>query len=106
MAEWGDWQARESVRRALYFSRAAVPHGSANESKGLVHHLGLYAYRRAALQRFVSLPEATLEKVEKLEQLRALAAGMTIAVKLVDTEPFGVDTPADLEKARQVLAQG
>ncbi|MCX8500566.1 MAG: 3-deoxy-manno-octulosonate cytidylyltransferase [Alphaproteobacteria bacterium] len=99
LAEWGDWGGHEFTRRALYFSRAAVPSGSA----GVVHHLGLYAYRRAALERFVSLPEAALERVERLEQLRALAAGMTIAVRLVDTEPFGVDTPADLEKARMVL---
>ncbi|MDI9409132.1 MAG: 3-deoxy-manno-octulosonate cytidylyltransferase [Candidatus Pacebacteria bacterium] len=99
LAQWGEWGEREQVRRALYFSRSALPHGSA----GVVHHLGLYAYRRAALKRFVSLPEAALEKVEKLEQLRALAAGMTIAVKLVETEPFGVDTPADLDKARAVL---
>ena len=105
LADWGAWQSGSAVRRALYFSRAAIPYCAAAEPAGVVHHLGLYAYRRAALAQFVSLPEAALERVEKLEQLRALAAGMTIAVRLVDTEPFGVDTPADLEKARRVIGE-
>jgi 3-deoxy-manno-octulosonate cytidylyltransferase (CMP-KDO synthetase) len=86
--------------RALYFSRAAVPTGDGP----LLHHIGLYAFRRAALGQFVSLPESPLEQREKLEQLRALAAGMRIDVRLVDTVPDGVDTPADLEKARSRLA--
>jgi 3-deoxy-manno-octulosonate cytidylyltransferase (CMP-KDO synthetase) len=92
----GNWR----VARALYFSRATVPTG-----KGPVyHHIGLYAYRRTALERFVKLPPAELESRERLEQLRALEAGMRIAVALVDTVPLGVDTPADLERARQLLA--
>lgn len=90
----------ESRLRGLYFTRATAPHG-----KGpLYHHIGLYAYRRAALERFVSLGPSTLEKRESLEQLRALEAGMRIDAEIVDTVPLGVDTPADLEKARRILA--
>lgn len=87
------------VSRALTFSRATIPYGDGP----LYHHIGLYAYRRAALARFVSLPPSPLEQREKLEQLRALEAGMRIDAVLVDTVPLGVDTPADLEKARQML---
>jgi 3-deoxy-manno-octulosonate cytidylyltransferase (CMP-KDO synthetase) len=89
------------IGRALYFSRAAIPTGDGP----LLHHIGLYAFRRDALAQFVALPESPLEQREKLEQLRALAAGMRIDVALVDTVPDGVDTPADLEKARARLAQ-
>lgn len=89
-----------SAGRALYFSRATVPTGDGP----LFHHIGLYAYRRDALSRFVALPASPLEKREKLEQLRALEAGMRIEVALVDTVPLGVDTPADLERARALLA--
>ncbi len=86
--------------RALYFTRATAPYG-----KGpLFHHIGLYAYRRVALERFVSLPQSPLEKRESLEQLRALEAGMRIDVEVVRSIPLGVDTPADLEKARRLLA--
>jgi 3-deoxy-manno-octulosonate cytidylyltransferase (CMP-KDO synthetase) len=87
--------------RALYFTRARSPHGEGPR----YHHIGLYAYRRAALERFVSLPPSPLERQEKLEQLRALEAGMRIDVTLVDTVPRGVDTPADLETARQILSK-
>ena len=86
--------------RALYFTRAAAPWGEGP----LLHHIGLYAYRRAALQSFVALPPSPLEKREKLEQLRALEAGMRIDVELVATVPLGVDTPRDLERARAMLA--
>ena len=86
--------------RALYFTRATAPHGDGPR----YHHIGLYAYRRAALERFVSLPPSPLERQEKLEQLRALEAGMRIDITIVDTVPRGVDTPADLEATRQVLA--
>lgn len=86
--------------RALYFTRATAPYGDGPR----YHHIGLYAYRRAALDRFVSLPPSPLERQEKLEQLRALEAGMRIDVTIVDTVPRGVDTPADLETARQMLA--
>lgn len=89
------------IARALYFSRATVP---ANEGPHY-HHIGIYAYRRAALERFVALPPGLLERREKLEQLRALEAGMRIDVALVDTLPLGVDTPAELERARAILAQ-
>ncbi|MEQ8268490.1 MAG: 3-deoxy-manno-octulosonate cytidylyltransferase [Parvibaculum sp.] len=89
------------LARALYFTRATAPWGEGP----LYHHIGLYGYRREALARFVSLPPSPLEMREKLEQLRALEAGMTIEVALVDTVPLGVDTPADLEKARAVLSR-
>lgn len=85
--------------RALYFSRATVPTGDGE----LYHHIGLYAYRRDALTRFVGLPVSGLEQRERLEQLRALEDGMRIEVALVDTVPLGVDTPADLERARALL---
>jgi 3-deoxy-manno-octulosonate cytidylyltransferase (CMP-KDO synthetase) len=87
--------------RALYFSRATAPWGDGPR----YHHVGLYAYRRKALQRFVALPPSPLELQEKLEQLRALEAGMRIDVTIVDTVPRGVDTPADLETTRQILAK-
>jgi 3-deoxy-manno-octulosonate cytidylyltransferase (CMP-KDO synthetase) len=86
--------------RALYFTRATAPAGDGPR----YHHIGLYAYRRAALERFVTLPPSPLEQQEKLEQLRALEAGMRIDVMIVDTVPRGVDTPADLETARRLLA--
>ena len=87
--------------RALYFTRATAPAGEGP----LYHHIGLYAYRRAALARFVALPPSPLEQREKLEQLRALEAGMRIDVAMVDTVPLGVDTPEDLAKAREILAR-
>lgn len=87
--------------RALYFTRATAPYGEGP----LFHHIGLYAYRRSALERFVALPPSPLESREKLEQLRALEAGMRIDVAIVDTVPLGVDTPEDLEKARAMLAR-
>jgi 3-deoxy-manno-octulosonate cytidylyltransferase (CMP-KDO synthetase) len=85
--------------RALYFTRATAPWGDGP----LYHHSGIYAYRRSALERFVKLPPSTLEKREKLEQLRAIEAGMRIDVTIIDDVPFGVDTPADLERARAML---
>ena len=88
------------VAPALYFSRSPVPWGDGP----LWHHLGVYAYRRAALDRFVALPESPLEIRESLEQLRLLEAGLRIAVARVDAAPFGVDTPADLERARRIFA--
>ena len=87
--------------RALYFTRAQAPSGDGP----LYHHIGLYAYRREALARFVALPPAPLEQREKLEQLRALEAGMRIDVAIVDSVPLGVDTPGDLERARHMLAR-
>jgi 3-deoxy-manno-octulosonate cytidylyltransferase (CMP-KDO synthetase) len=85
--------------RALYFTRATAPSGPGP----LYHHIGLYAYRRAALERFVRLPPSPLEQREKLEQLRALEAGMRIDVTVVDSVPLGVDTPEELEMARAML---
>jgi 3-deoxy-manno-octulosonate cytidylyltransferase (CMP-KDO synthetase) len=86
--------------RALYFTRATAPHGEGP----LYHHIGLYAYRRPALERFVALPPSPLEKREKLEQLRALEAGMRIDVAIVGSAPLGVDTPEDLARARAMLS--
>ncbi len=85
--------------RALYFTRATAPAGDGP----LYHHIGIYAYRRASLARFVALPPSPLEVRERLEQLRALEAGMRIDVAFVDSVPLGVDTPADLRRARALL---
>jgi 3-deoxy-manno-octulosonate cytidylyltransferase (CMP-KDO synthetase) len=92
-----------TTARALYFSRTPVPWDGGDDSQPLYHHIGLYAFRRAALGRFVELPYGPLERREKLEQLRALEAGMRIDVARVDTVPLGVDTPADLARARALL---
>jgi 3-deoxy-manno-octulosonate cytidylyltransferase (CMP-KDO synthetase) len=86
--------------RALYFTRATAPWGEGP----LYHHIGLYAYRRKALERFVSMRPSTLERRERLEQLRALEAGMRIDAAIVATVPLGVDTPDDLERARDMLS--
>lgn len=93
-------QVGEGPMRALYFTRATAPWGEGD----LWHHVGIYAWRREALARFVSLPPSGLELRERLEQLRALEHGMSIAVARIATAPFGVDTPADLERARRMLA--
>ena len=87
--------------RALYFTRATAPWGEGPH----YHHIGLYAYRRAALERFVGLLPSPLERRERLEQLRALEAGMRIDVSLVASVPLGVDTPEDLERARDMLSR-
>jgi 3-deoxy-manno-octulosonate cytidylyltransferase (CMP-KDO synthetase) len=86
---------------ALYFTRSKCPYGEGD----LYHHIGIYAYTNAALKSFVALEQSPLERRESLEQLRALENGMTISVAIVDEVPIGVDTPADLEKARRFLAQ-
>lgn len=91
--------SRPDVLRALYFTRALAPHGDGPH----YHHIGIYAYRRSALERFISLPPSPLEKRERLEQLRALEDGMRIDVALVETNPIGVDTPADLDRVREIL---
>ena len=88
-----------SILRALYFTRATAPWGEGP----LYHHVGLYAWRRTALARFVALPPSVLEKRERLEQLRALEAGMQIHAAIIDSEPLGVDTQPDLERARALL---
>ena len=90
-----------SLLRALYFTRATAPWGEGP----LYHHIGLYAYRRSALERFVSLKPSVLELRERLEQLRALEAGMRIDAEIVHSVPLGVDTPEDLERARAMLAR-
>ena len=94
------WDAGERFGRALYFTRAPAPAGEGV----LYHHVGLYAYTRQALEDFVALPPSPLEQREKLEQLRALEADMSIAVARVDEAPLSVDTPADLERARKILS--
>ncbi|AZO56619.1 MULTISPECIES: 3-deoxy-manno-octulosonate cytidylyltransferase [unclassified Mesorhizobium] len=86
--------------RALYFTRATAPWGEGP----LYHHVGLYAYRRAALERFVALKPSPLERRERLEQLRALEAGMRIDAEIVQSVPLGVDTPEDLDRAREILS--
>jgi 3-deoxy-manno-octulosonate cytidylyltransferase (CMP-KDO synthetase) len=91
----------DGLLNALYFTRAAAPFGSGP----FYHHIGIYAYKREALARFVAMPPSDLEKRERLEQLRALEAGMRIHISVVDTIPLGVDTEADLEKAREMLAR-
>ena len=90
------WDVGGERGRALYFTRARAPYGEGP----LYHHIGIYAFKRAALRRFVEMEPSPLEKREKLEQLRALEAGMTIAVARVDEVPLSVDTPEDLQKAR------
>ena len=88
-----------NVLKALYFTRATAPFGDGP----LYHHIGIYAYRRPALEKFVALKPSPLEQRERLEQLRALEDGMRIDVAIVDTIPLGVDTPADLERAREAF---
>lgn len=95
------WDASGLRGRALYFTRARAPHGDG----ALFHHIGIYAFRRDSLARFVSLPPSPLERREKLEQLRALEAGMTVAVACVDSVPLSVDTEDDLNKARALLSR-
>lgn len=90
----------ETRLKALYFTRATAPYGDGP----LYHHIGLYTYRRAALEKFVSLGPSPLELRERLEQLRALEAGMRIDAEIVHSIPLGVDTPAELEKARAILS--
>lgn len=90
---------RQQLGRALYFTRAAAPSGPGP----VHHHIGIYAFGRAVLERFAALPPSPLEKRERLEQLRALENGIDIGVRVVDAVPFGVDTPADLERARRLL---
>ncbi len=95
------WDVTGACGRALYFTRARAPAGEGP----LFHHVGLYAFTRPALKRFVGLAPSPLELREKLEQLRALEAGMSIAVARVDSVPLSVDTPEDLEKARALLGR-
>ncbi len=93
------FEGGRAVSQALYFSRAPVPAGDGP----LWHHIGIYAFRRPALARFVALPQSPLERRESLEQLRALEAGMRIACTRIEHGPFGVDTPADLARAREMM---
>lgn len=93
-------QPQASIGRAIYFSRAVIPSGVGKH----YHHIGMYTYRRDALARFVTLPRGVLEQRENLEQLRALEAGMRIDAAVIQTEPLGVDTLADLQRARVLLA--
>jgi 3-deoxy-manno-octulosonate cytidylyltransferase (CMP-KDO synthetase) len=88
------------IGRALYFTRATCPSGDGP----ILHHIGIYAFTRDTLERFADLPPSPLEQRERLEQLRALENGIAIGVRLVDTVPFGVDTPYDLDRARQILS--
>lgn len=89
-----------NIGRALYFTRSQAPYGDGP----LYHHIGIYGFKTEALKNFVTLPQTSLEKREKLEQLRALESGMRIDAAIVDSVPFGVDTQEDLEKAREILS--
>ena len=110
---WKSWFASAACFAyafRLLISRSLIPYPREWDSTWLTddppvfhQHIGIYAYRRSALERFVSLRPSPLEEREKLEQLRALEDGMRIDVALVDTVPLGVDTPADLERARELL---
>jgi 3-deoxy-manno-octulosonate cytidylyltransferase (CMP-KDO synthetase) len=93
-------QPGESIGRAVYFSRSVIPAGAGK----YYHHVGMYTYRRAALARYVGLPRGILEQRESLEQLRALEFGMRIDAAVIRTEPLGVDTLADLERAKTLLS--
>ena len=95
------WNAEHTRGRALYFTRARAPFGEGPA----FHHVGIYAFTRRALERFVALPVSILEKREKLEQLRALEHGMRMEIACIDRVPLSVDTPADLERARSALSQ-
>jgi 3-deoxy-manno-octulosonate cytidylyltransferase (CMP-KDO synthetase) len=95
------WDVSGERGRALYFTRACAPSGEGP----LFHHIGIYAFRRVALSRFVKLAPSPLEQREKLEQLRALEAGMSVAVARMANVPISVDTPADLERARATIKQ-
>ncbi len=97
VVSWKD----DGTGRALYFTRATTPSGDGP----LYHHIGLYVYKREALEKFVSLPPSLLERREKLEQLRALENGMSIGVIRTAAVPLGVDTQEDLEKARAILGK-
>ena len=96
----GNDEEKEQQLRALYFTRATAPYGDGP----LYHHIGIYAYRRSALERFVSLRPSVLEQRERLEQLRALEDGMRVDVVVVDTVPIGVDTPDDLDRASKLMS--
>jgi len=95
------WNADGSLGRALNFTRARAPYGPG----AVFHHIGIYAFRRVALARFVALAPSPLERREQLEQLRALEAGMSIAVARVDKVPLSVDTESDLAKVREAVAR-
>lgn len=96
------WDVGRTRGRVHYFSRSRIPSGKGPWNL----HVGLYVYRREALQRFVGLQPSALEQREKLEQLRAIEAGMFMAAGRVAEMPLSVDTPADLEKARAAVARG
>jgi 3-deoxy-manno-octulosonate cytidylyltransferase (CMP-KDO synthetase) len=90
--------------RALYFSRATIPFDRDGTRPHYFKHLGLYAYRKAALDRFVTLPESALEKSERLEQLRFLENGISIYVGETPYDSVGVDTEEDLQRVQQILS--
>jgi 3-deoxy-manno-octulosonate cytidylyltransferase (CMP-KDO synthetase) len=92
--------------RCLYFSRSAVPFSRDGAKLIRWEHLGIYVYKRSALKRFISLPPSPLEKTEKLEQLRALEAGMVLRAAIVNERPISVDVPSDLKRAEKYLRRG
>jgi len=96
----------DNVGRALYFSRATIPHDRDATGPAYFKHLGFYAYRKPALDRFVSLPESSLEKSERLEQLRFLENGIPIHVGQTPFDTIGVDTEEDLQRVAEIMASG
>tara|TARA_B110000503_G_scaffold142295_1_gene238620 strand:- start:5783 stop:6520 length:738 start_codon:yes stop_codon:yes gene_type:complete len=92
--------AINKLGQAMYFSRSLIPHGASE----FLYHVGIYGFSRDALERFVNLPQGECEKLENLEQLRALEYGMKIGVCLSDDIPISVDTPDDLERAKEYYA--
>jgi 3-deoxy-manno-octulosonate cytidylyltransferase (CMP-KDO synthetase) len=93
----------DSAGRALYFSRATIPYDRDGARPKYFKHLGFYAYRKAALNRFVALPESSLERSERLEQLRFLENGIGIQVAETPYDTVGVDTEEDLHRVEEVL---
>jgi 3-deoxy-manno-octulosonate cytidylyltransferase (CMP-KDO synthetase) len=93
----------DATGRALYFSRATIPHDRDGSSPAYYKHLGFYAYRKPALERFVSMPETALEKAERLEQLRFLENGIPIFVGETPYDTIGVDTEEDLKRVAEIL---
>jgi 3-deoxy-manno-octulosonate cytidylyltransferase (CMP-KDO synthetase) len=95
----------DAAGRALYFSRATIPYDRDGASPGYFKHLGFYAYRKAALDRFCALPESSLERSERLEQLRFLENGIPIYVAQTPFDSIGVDTEEDLRRVEEIFRQ-
>jgi 3-deoxy-manno-octulosonate cytidylyltransferase (CMP-KDO synthetase) len=95
----------DAAGKALYFSRATIPHDRDHTSPRYFKHLGFYAYRKPALDQFVQWPESSLERAERLEQLRFLENGVSIYVAETPHDSIGVDTEEDLQRVEEILKQ-